>query len=262
MSCVTAPAAEQPSSTSERVFALVVQHALAVADEDVLARGAHAHDQIEARNRRGTGAADRDLDVGELLARQLHAVEHGGGGDDGGAVLVVVEDGDLQPLLQLALDIKTLRRLDVFEVDAAERGLERGDHLDQLVGIELVQLDVEHVDAGELLEQAALAFHHRLAGERADVAQAQHRGAIRDHADEVAPRGVFGREFGLGFDREAGVGDTRRVGEREVSPVRQRLGRRDADLAAHRAAVVFKCGVAQRGFGRGEVLLLTHGSLL
>jgi hypothetical protein len=49
----------------------------------------------------------------------------------------------------------------------------RGDHVDQLVGVALGQLDVEDVDAGEFLEQAGLALHHRLGGQRADVAQAR-----------------------------------------------------------------------------------------
>ena len=73
-----------------------------------------------------------------------------------------------------------------------------------LSGSRLGELDVEHVDAGELLEQAALAFHHRLAGERADVAQAQHRGAVGDHADQVAARGVLGgqRRVGLRSSRQ------------------------------------------------------------
>ena len=53
-------------------------------------------------------------------------------------------------------------------------------------GSRLVDLDVEDVDAGELLEQDGLALHHRLGGERADGAQAQHRGAVGDHADEIA----------------------------------------------------------------------------
>ena len=111
--------------------------------------------------------------------------------DDGGAVLVVVEDRDVHALAQLLLDVEALGRLDVLEVDAAQRGLERGDDVDQLVGVVLGEFDVEDVDAGELLEQAALAFHHRLAGQRADVAQAQHRGAVGDHADQVAARLVY-----------------------------------------------------------------------
>ena len=60
-----------------------------------------------------------------------------------------------------------------------------------LAGSVSSDLDVEHVDAGELLEQAALALHHRLAGQRADVAEAEHGGAVADHGDEVAAGGVL-----------------------------------------------------------------------
>ena len=107
------------------------------------------------------------------LPTQLQAVQDGRADDDGRAVLVVVEHRDLHALAQLALDVEALGRLDVLEVDAAEGRLERGDDVDQLVGVVLGELDVEHVDAGELLEQAALALHHRLAGERTDVAEAR-----------------------------------------------------------------------------------------
>src|SRR5437016_10905812 len=46
-------------------------------------------------------------------------------------------------------------------VDGAEGGLQRGDHIDQLLRVLLVDLDVEDVHARELLEQDGLAFHHR-----------------------------------------------------------------------------------------------------
>jgi hypothetical protein len=100
-----------------------------------------------------------------------------------------------------------------------------------LSGSVLVDLDVEHVDAGELLEQHALAFHDRLGGQRADVAQAQHGGAVGDDGDQVAARRVF---IGVGRvldDFLAGRGHARRVGQRQVALVGQLLGRRDADLA-------------------------------
>ena len=97
------------------------------------------------------------------------------------------------------------------------------------------ELDVEHVDAGELLEQHALAFHHRLGGQRADVAQAQHRGAVGDDADQIAARGQRG---GLARDRRRWRRRRRRrrrIGERQVALVGQRLGRGDGDLARGRA---------------------------
>ncbi len=82
--------------------------------------------------------------------------------DDGGAVLVVVEDRDVHPLAASFSDDEALGRLDVLQVDRAEGGLQRDDDLDQLVGIGLVQFDVEAVDIGEFLEQDRLALHHRL----------------------------------------------------------------------------------------------------
>jgi len=168
----------------------------------------------------------------------VQAIEHRGADHDGGAMLVVVEDRDLHALAQLLLDVEALGRLDVLEIDAAEGGLEGGDHVDQLVGVGLVDLEVEDVDAGELLEQHALAFHHRLGGERADVAQAEHRGAVGDHADQVRARGQLGRLRRILDDRIAGRGHARRVGQRQVALVGEHLGGRDRDLARARIAVI------------------------
>ena len=42
--------------------------------------------------------------------------------------------------------------------------LQRRHDLDELVGVQAIDLDVEHVDAGEFLEEDGLAFHHRLGG--------------------------------------------------------------------------------------------------
>jgi hypothetical protein len=53
-------------------------------------------------------------------------------GHDGRAVLVVVEHRDAHAPLALALDVEALGRLDVLEVDAAKRGLERDDDVDEL----------------------------------------------------------------------------------------------------------------------------------
>ena len=88
--------------------------------------------------------------------------------------------------LRRLLDVEALGRLDVLEVDAAEGRLERLDDPDDLVGVVRVQLDVEHVDVGEALEEDALALHDGLAGQRADVAEAEHGGAVADDGDEVA----------------------------------------------------------------------------
>ena len=165
-----------------------------------------------------------------------------------------MEHRDLQPLAQLGLDRETLGRLDVFEIDATERRFERRDDLDQLVRVALGQFDVEDVDAGKLLEQAALALHHRLGGQWPDVAQAEHRRPVGDHADEVAAAGVVGRQQWITLDLEAGIGHARRIGERKVALVGERLGGIDGDLAARGRTVVLERRLAQHLFGIGQGL--------
>ena len=169
-------------------------------------------------------------------------------------MLIVVKHRDLHPLAQLALDVEAFRRLDVFEIDAAERRLERRDDVDDLVRVGLADLDVEYVDAGKFLEQAALALHHRFARERADVAQAQNRAAVRDHGDEIAARRIARRVERIVVDRRARVRDARRVRERKIALVRERLRRRNRDLSRRRKLVVLQRVDAQLLFGHAGLL--------
>ena len=157
----------------------------------------------------------------------MHRVDDGGADHDGGAVLVVVEDGNVHLRLQPVLDEEAVRRLDVFEVDSAERRLEPPDRIGERIRVALVDLDVEHVDIGEFLEQDGLALHDRLRRQRADIAEAEHGRAVGHDRDQIGPRRVarrVARPFG---DRAARLGDAGRIGERQIALVGQRLGRAD-----------------------------------
>ena len=87
-------------------------------------------------------------------------------------MLIVVKDRDAHRFAERLLDVETIRGADVLEVDAADRWLEQLAELDDVVGILRPDLDVEHVNVRELLEQIAFSLHDRLAGDRADVAEA------------------------------------------------------------------------------------------
>ena len=106
-------------------------------------------------------------------------------------MLVVVEDGDLHGLAEFFLDLEAVGGFDVLKVNAAERGLEQLAELDDLFGILAVDFDVENIDVGKALEEHGFAFHHGLAREGSDVAQAEHRGAIAQHCDQVAAARVL-----------------------------------------------------------------------
>ena len=121
-----------------------------------------------------------------------------GGGDDRRAVLVVMEHRDVHPLAQRLLDDEAVGGGDVLEVDAAEARLEQFDAVDEPLRVLGFDLDVDRVDVGEALEQHRFAFHHRLGRQRAEIAQAEDRGAVGNDRDEIALGGQF---IGAGRDR-------------------------------------------------------------
>ena len=192
------------------------------------------------------------LTVLDPLADDLQSIEDGGGSDNRGPMLVVVENRDLHALPQPRLDDEALGRLDVLQVDAAEGRLQARDDLNQLVGIGFVDLDIEHVDAGELFEQAALALHHGLAGKRADVAEPQHRRAVGDHRDEVGARGQVGGLDRVVLDGHAGRRNPRRIGQRQIALRGHVLRGQDRDFSRRREAMIVQ---GRLGSGRRRTRL-------
>ena len=217
-----------------------IEDALGVAHQDVLELRAEANVVIGAGDRAGAGARKDDLHVAKLLAHQFHGVQQRRAGDDGGAMLVVVEDRDAHGALQLFLDFEAFRGLDVFEVDAAERRLHQLAGADHLLGILGVQFDVEHIDVGEALEQDALALHNRLAGRGPDVAQAEHGGAVGDHAHEVALGRVVINQRRVAEDFETRHGHAGRIGQAQVALRAARFRGCDGDLARRFGGMVLE----------------------
>ena len=101
-----------------------------------------------------------------------------------------MEDRDVEQILQLRLDPKTVGARDILQIDAAEGRADVADDLDEGVGVLGGDLNVEGVEVGEAFEQDRLSLHHRFGGESAEIAQAEDGRSIGDHADEVALGGV------------------------------------------------------------------------
>ena len=195
------------------------------------------HQQVHAGNCRRPGAGDHHPHVGQILLNDAQAVEDRRGADDRRAVLIVVENRNIHPLAQLLLNVETLRRFNIFEVDTAEGRLEGGDDVNEFIRVQLIDFDIKHIDAGEFLKQDAFALHHRLAGQRADVAESQHRGAIGDHRHQVAAGGIFVGRQRIFFNFQTGGRDARRVGQRQIALGGERFGRRDLDFSGNRKFV-------------------------
>ena len=102
---------------------------------------------------------------------------------------------------------------------------------------DLLLVDIKHIDTGKFLKQDAFALHYRLTGQRADVAEPQHRGAVGDDRHQVAAGSVFVGGQRIFFDFQAGGCDARRVGQRQIALGGERFGRRDLDFSGNRKFV-------------------------
>ncbi len=170
------------------------------------------HQQVHTGDGCRARARDHHAHVRKILLHHPQAVQNGGGTDDRRSVLIVVEHWNVHAFTQFLLDIETFRRFDVLEVDAAKRRLQRGHHVNEFVRVKLIHFNIKHVDTGKFLEQHALAFHHRFTGQRPDIAQSQHCGAVGDHRHQVATGRVFVGRQRIFFDLKARRGNARRVG--------------------------------------------------
>ena len=141
---------------------------------------------IGARNGRCTRPDDDDFQVVEGFALEFSSVEKSGSGDDGGPVLIVVHHRNVRGFGDATLNLKALGCFDVLKVDAAKglRDVDNGVH--ELLRVFGVHLNVEHIDAGEGLQQKALALHHRFARQSANVAQTEDSRAVGDNSHEVS----------------------------------------------------------------------------
>ena len=164
-------------------------------------------------------------------------------------MLVIVEDRNIQGFDEGVFDLETGRGGDVFEIDAAKRRGDTGDRVDHGLDRVGIDLDIKDIDVGKLLEQYRLAFHHRLAGQRAGIAQPQHGGAVGDHGHEIALGGIAIGVFGIVPDRLDRFGYAGRVGQRQLAVGRKRFGDRNTELSGLRALVIIQCFLLARVFG-------------
>ncbi len=235
------------------IGAAAVDHTLAVQHEDVVRRSPALDQQIHAGGGGGTGAHADDAAGANLLALHFQRVEQPGGGDDGGTVLVIVEHRDVAAGDQRLFNLEALGGLDVFQVDAAEGVGDGGHRIDELGAGLVLHLDVDGVDAGKALEQQGLALHHRLGGQRAQIAQPQDGGAVGDDGHQVALAGVTVGIGRIGSDLAYRFGNARAVGQRQIASGLGGLGEGNGDFARDRLGVVVECLLAE------IVLLIGHG---
>ena len=147
-------------------------------------------------------------------------------------MLIVMEYRNVANLLELSLDLKAARRGDILQINAAERTRNKLDGAYDLVHILGGHAQRERIHIRKRLEQRAFALHHRHAGDRADIAQAEYRCAVRNNRNQVMPAGISIAQRRVILNFKARLGHARRIGDRKVLLAVYLTPSNDLDLAA------------------------------
>ena len=205
-----------------------------VANYDVLAANPQLGQHLQARDTGSSRPESDDACRFELLFRHSQCVHRGSGDNDRRPVLIVMEYRYVHSLPAALLNKEAIRRFDVLKIDRAKGRFKLRNQLRKLFRILLINLDIEAIDVREFLEQNGFAFHDGLCRASADVPKAEHCGTVRYHRDEIAFACVSSRAEWLVRDFDACFGNPRRVSERQIPRVRQRLRRSDLQFSRPR----------------------------
>ena len=217
--------------------AAAIDHALGIAEDQILGVKADRAQEFETGDPGGAGAVADDPGRLDVASGEVERIKEAGSRNDCSAVLIVVEYRDVEQFAQPLLDHEAFRRLDVLQVDAAPAFAEEFYAIDEFVRVLGRHFEIDRINVGEAFEQDRFAFHDRLGGERAAIAEPEDSGAVGDHRDKIALGGVVEGAVLVFGDGEHRDGDTRRIGQREVALRRHRLGGDDFELSGPSLAV-------------------------
>ena len=146
-------------------------------------------------------------------------------------MLVVVEDRDIADFLESLFDLEATGSRNILKVDAAEAACKQADGVDDLIHILASHAKRERIHIAEGLEERALALHDGHTGFRADVAEAEDCGTIRDDCNEVGTARISIREIDILGDLKARFRDAGRISDGEFLAVGDGRTGYDLDLA-------------------------------
>ena len=217
-----------------------MNHALAIQHQDIFLARTHLDQQPHRCHASGAGTHTDHLDVFDTLFLDFQRIDQTGTHHDGGTVLIIVEDRHIALLFKDALDLETLRRPDIFQVDTAKGAMDTHHSVDKGLGVFRVHFDIEHINTGKQLEQNPLAFHHRLGRQRTQIAKAQDGSAITDHGHQIALGSKAVGQLRLPGDLAHRFRHTRTIGQAQITAGCRRLGHLNADFPWPRFGVVFQ----------------------
>ena len=193
-----------------------MDHTITVTHKDVFWLHAGQDQQLGTGDGGSTGTQYTHFGVFNFLTNNFQRVQCTGYGYNRSTVLVIVEYRNVALFDQSAFDFKTLRCLDVFQVDTTESDRDTTNSINEGLRAFRLNFDVDGVYAGKAFEQQALTFHNRLRSQRAQVTQTQNGSTVSDNSNQVTLTSVLVGVFRISSDLFYWLCHTWAVGQRQI----------------------------------------------
>ena len=199
-----------------QIFAVAGDDALGVEHNDVLYLCTERYVEFCTADSSCTSTIYDNLHIGNVLASYLKSVLQACCRDDSSAMLVIVHYRDIESSFQALLDVETLRRLDVLQVDSTECRSYFLYGFAELFWVFLIDFYIEDIHTAVNLEKQSLTFHHWLSAHGTDVAKSEHCCTITDNSNQVTLVSILVCIVWVLLDLKTWECHTRRVSKAQI----------------------------------------------
>src|SRR3989344_5564761 len=146
-------------------------------------------------------------------------------------MLVVMHNGNIECFDETPLYIKTLRRRDIFQINAAERWSNAEYRFNYLIRILCIENKWYRIHSRECLEKSALSLHNRERAQCPNIAKSQNRRAVGNNRNHTAFHRVLTSALWILSNKAGNCRNTGCVYERKIGHIPNGYCRHDTNLA-------------------------------
>src|SRR5580692_5488874 len=132
-----------------------------VEDNKIFRFGSKCNIQFDAGHGSRSCAIYNKPDFVNSFLLKFQGIDECSTADYSSPMLIVMHHRNFQSCAELSFNIKTFRRFNILQVDAAKSRFKRFYYLYEFLRICFVYFNIKYVDVSKYFKQNALPFHHR-----------------------------------------------------------------------------------------------------
>src|SRR5574344_1695987 len=168
-----------------KFFAVTCDDTFGVQHDDILFSGSQGYIELRTTDGGCTGTIHDNLHLGDVLSVYFQCILQSGSRDNSCTVLVIMHNRNIECTLQTFFNIKTLRCLDILQIDTTESRSDTLYSFAEFLRVLLSHFYIKYINTSVNLKQKAFTFHYWFTTHGSDVTKTQHCGTVTDYSYQI-----------------------------------------------------------------------------